>query len=169
MPNSLAWVQIGFAQVNPQADNRAPKLTLPNSHPAACHHRLALQSNKVYPPPCTTACSTWAVLAVDKRYSLAGMNRRFAFIHVLICVLAGALVAALTDVHWLAASFWCSAALFITGSIAYIEDSIPGGFDNPEGTEESLGYWFLLKSIGIALVLALLGFASQTWFGAHAS
>ena len=64
------WVQIGFAQVNPQADNRAPKLTLPNSHPAACHHRLALQSNKVYPPPCTTACSTWAVLAVDKRYSL---------------------------------------------------------------------------------------------------
>ena len=70
MPNSLAWVQIGFAQVNPQADNRAPKLTLPNSHPAACHHRLALQSNKVYPPPCTTACSTWAVLAVDKRYSL---------------------------------------------------------------------------------------------------
>ena len=83
MPNSLAWVQIGFAQVNPQADNRAPKLTLPNSHPAACHHRLALQSNKVYPPPCTTACSTWAVLAVDKRYSLArrslvigpGLNR----------------------------------------------------------------------------------------------
>jgi hypothetical protein len=101
--------------------------------------------------------------------TLAGMNRRFAFIHVLICLLVGALAAALTDLHWLATSFWCSAALFFTGSIAYIEDSLPGGFDNQDGTEKTLGYWFLLKSLGITVVLALLGMGSQTWFGAHAS
>ena len=97
------------------------------------------------------------------------MNRRFALIHVSVCLVVGALVAALTDVHWLAAAFWCSAALFLTGSIAYLEDSVPGGYDNPDGTEKSLGYWFLLKSLGIALLLTLLGFGSQTWFGAHAS
>jgi hypothetical protein len=93
------------------------------------------------------------------------MYRRFAFIHVLICIIVGALVATFTNVHWLAAAFWCSAVLFITGSIGYIEDSMPGGFDNPEGTVKSLGYKFLLKTLGIAFALAQLGFGSQVWFG----
>ena len=97
------------------------------------------------------------------------MNRRFAFIHVLICLIVGTLVAEFTTVHWLSAAFWCSALLFITGSIAYIEDSMPGGFGNPDGTAKSMGYWYLFKSLGITFALVLLGFASQTWLGTHAS
>jgi hypothetical protein len=56
----------------------------------------------------------------------------FAFI---ICSLVGGAVAAFSPVKWLAASLWVLAALHANGAIAALEDSRPGGFDNPDGSQ----------------------------------
>lgn len=62
------------------------------------------------------------------------MNLRTACIHVAVCAIVGGLVAAFTPAKWLAASLWISAAMYINGSLAYVEDALPGGFDNPDGS-----------------------------------
>ncbi len=58
------------------------------------------------------------------------MNIRAAAAHIAVCVVIGGVVAALTPAKWLAASLWVSAAMFINGSLAAVEDARPGGFDN---------------------------------------
>jgi hypothetical protein len=55
--------------------------------------------------------------------------------HIGICLLIGGVVAYFTPAKWLAASFWVSAGLYISGSLAFYEDAVPGGFDNPDGNE----------------------------------
>ena len=90
--------------------------------------------------------------------------------HVLIVVLIGGGIAYFTDAKWLAASLWVSAAMFINGSIANVEDGIPGGFDNPDGSDtpdyaKGRGaIKYALKSLGIALALVFAGFVVQTQF-----
>lgn len=90
--------------------------------------------------------------------------------HVLIAFLIGGAIAYFTDANWLAASFWVSAAMFINGSIANVEDGLPGGFDNPDGTDapdyaKGRGAtMYALKSFGIAVALVFAGFVVQTQF-----
>ena len=79
----------------------------------------------------------------------------------------GGLLAGFTPAKWLAASLWVSAAMFINGSLAMVEDARLGGFDNPDGSEtpefaKGLGATkFALRSLGITLALAGLGFYLQ--------
>jgi len=100
---------------------------------------------------------------------MASLNLRAGTIHIVICLSIGALVAAFTEVRWVAASLWTSAGLFINGSIAIWEDAMPGGFDNPDGTEtpdfvEGRGaVVFWLHSIGITAGLVILGLCFQFW------
>ena len=95
------------------------------------------------------------------------MDFRAAAIHVAVCVAVGALLAAFTPAKWLAASLWVSAALYINGSLARVEDARPGGFDNPDGSStpsfaKGIGATkFALLSLAITLGLAALGFYVQ--------
>lgn len=43
-------------------------------------------------------------------------------------------MAAFSPVKWLAAFLWALAALHVNGSVAVLEDSRPGGLDNPDGS-----------------------------------
>lgn len=91
------------------------------------------------------------------------MNLRAACIHVAVCVIVGGLVAAFTPAKWLAASFWISAAMYINGSLAYVEDALPGGFDNPDGSAtpsfaKGVGATkYALQSIAVTLGLVAVG------------
>jgi hypothetical protein len=95
------------------------------------------------------------------------MDRKAAVIHIAICVVVGGLVAAFTPAKWFAASLWVSAAMFINGSLATVEDARPGGFNNPDGSEtpefsKGIGATiYALRSLGITLALAGLGFYIQ--------
>jgi hypothetical protein len=95
------------------------------------------------------------------------MDFRAAAIHIAVCVAVGGLLAAFTPAKWLAASFWVSAALYINGASAQVEDARPGGFDNPDGSEtpsfaKGLGATkFALQSLAITIGLAALGFYNQ--------
>jgi len=76
-------------------------------------------------------------------------------------------VAAFSPIKWLAAALWVSAAMFITGSLATVEDALPGGFDNPDGSEtpeyaKGIGATkYALRLVGVTLALAGLGFYVQ--------
>lgn len=95
------------------------------------------------------------------------MNLRASAVHVAACLVVGGLVAAFTPAKWLAAAFWVSAALFFNGSMAAVEDAVPGGFDNPDGSATpslAKGFGairFTLVSLAITAVLACLGFYVQ--------
>ena len=97
------------------------------------------------------------------------MDRSALIIHITICLVAGGVISYFSSANWFAASFWVSAALYINGSIAYVEDGLPGGFDNPNGQdtpEYARGRgasWFALKSLGVAVALAMAGAAIQ-WY-----
>lgn len=73
----------------------------------------------------------------------------------------------LSPVRWLAASLWASAVLMLIGSLAVYEDALPGGFDNPTGTDtqaftqgrEAFKYW--ATSLAASTIAAALGFAVQ--------
>ena len=86
------------------------------------------------------------------------MNRNAAAAHIAICVVVGGLVAAFTPAKWFAASLWVSAAMFINGSLAMVEDARPGGFDNPDGSQTPE---FAFQSLAITVALAALGFYFQ--------
>jgi hypothetical protein len=95
------------------------------------------------------------------------MNFRAAALHVAVCLVIGAALAAFTPAKWLAASLWVSAALFINGSFARVEDALPGGFDNPDGSAtppfaRGLGATkYAVLSFVISAGLAALGFYVQ--------
>jgi hypothetical protein len=95
------------------------------------------------------------------------MNFRTTFIHIAVCLLFGGLVAAFTPAKWVAASFWTSATLYFIGSLAYLEDALPGGFDNPDSSathSHATGVGakrFALQSLAVTLSLALIGFYIQ--------
>lgn len=95
------------------------------------------------------------------------MNLRAAALHVAVCVAVGGLLAAFTPAKCLSASLWVSAALFITGSLAHVEDALPGGFDNPDGSATPSfakgpgATKYALQSLAITLGLAALGFYIQ--------
>jgi hypothetical protein len=95
------------------------------------------------------------------------MYLRATATHVTVCVVIGAVVAALTPAKWLAASLWVSAAMFINGSLAAVEDTRPGGFNNPDGADTppfAKGFGatkFALQSLLITVALAGLGFLVQ--------
>ena len=99
--------------------------------------------------------------------ALAIMNRNAAAVHIAICVVVGGLVAAFTPAKWLAASLWVSAAMFINGSLAMVEDARPGGFDSTDGSQtpefaKGIGaIKFALQSLTITVALAALGFYFQ--------
>ena len=90
--------------------------------------------------------------------------------HVAIAFAVGGAIAYFTDAKWLAASFWVSSAMFINGSIAYVEDGRPGGFDNPDGTDtpDFAKGWgatkYALSSFAIFAGLVAAGFVVQTQF-----
>jgi hypothetical protein len=98
---------------------------------------------------------------------LATMDKRAAIIHVVVCIVIGGLIAAFTPAKWLAASLWVSAAMYINGSIAVVEDAQPGGFDNPDGAATSpltkgwSSTWFALRSLAVTIALAALGLYVQ--------
>jgi hypothetical protein len=95
------------------------------------------------------------------------MNVRAASVHVAVCLAVGGLVAAFTPAKWLAAAFWVSAALYINGSLATVEDARPGGFDNPDGSatpsfaKGAGGTRYALQALAVTLGLAALGFYVQ--------
>ena len=99
------------------------------------------------------------------------MNWKLFAIHVTICLCVGGIVSYFSPARWLAASFWVSASLFFNGSLASYEDALPGGFDNPDGSNQTatattsglgaLRFW--LQSLAITTVLAAAGFAIQFW------
>ena len=101
-------------------------------------------------------------------------NRRFdpkSFAaHIAIALLVGGAIAYFTDAKWLAASFWVSAAMFINGSLANVEDARPGGFNNPDGTDtpDFAKGWgatrYALSSLAIFAGLVIAGFVVQTQF-----
>jgi len=101
--------------------------------------------------------------------ALAVMNWKGFIAHVLICLVVGALIAYFSHAKWLAAALWVSAALFINGSLAYYEDALPGGFDNPHGSHTSpithglgaLRYWVV--SLGVSAGLAVAGLFVQVY------
>ena len=93
------------------------------------------------------------------------MDRSAVAIHVAICLAVGGVAWWFSGVNWLAATFWCSAVLYLTGSMAYAEDSEPGGFDNPDGRRERLGSAHAITSIAVTAALAGTGFAIQYWLG----
>ena len=106
-------------------------------------------------------------LAADKRYPLGVMDLRAATINLAVCTVVGGLVAAFTPAKWLAASLWVFAALFINGSLAFFEDALPGGFDNPDGSNtppfvKGVGaarFW--LQSLAVTAAALALGFYIQ--------
>lgn len=87
--------------------------------------------------------------------------------HVAIALVVGAAIAYFSDAKWLAASFWVSAAMFINGSIATVEDARPGGFYNPDGTDtpDFARGWgatrYALTSVAIFVALLVAGFVVQ--------
>ena len=91
-------------------------------------------------------------------------------VHVTIALIVGAAISYFTDAKWLAASLWVSAAMFINGSLANVEDARPGGFNNPEGTDtpDIAKGWgatkYALSSLAIFAGLVAAGFAVQTKF-----
>jgi hypothetical protein len=95
------------------------------------------------------------------------MDLRAAAIHVVVCAAVGGAIAAFTPAKWLAASLWVSAAMYINGSLAYAEDAVPGGFDNPDGSTPPTyakgrgATKFALQSLLVTLGLAGLGFWVQ--------
>ncbi|MDH4061274.1 MAG: hypothetical protein OEU94_10730 [Aquincola sp.] len=95
------------------------------------------------------------------------MTSRAADVHVAVCLAVGGLVAAFTPAKWLAASLWVSAALYINGSLATVEDARPGGFDNPDGSAtpsfaKGVGATkYALQSLAVTLGLAALGLYIQ--------
>ena len=97
------------------------------------------------------------------------MDKKSLIWHVGICLIIGGIVSYFAPVKWLAVSFWVSAAMYINGSIALVEDAQPGGFDNPDGTNEiehAKGWGaskFALKSLAITIVLASIGFIIQEY------
>lgn len=90
--------------------------------------------------------------------------------HVAIALIVGAAISYFTDAKWLAASFWVSAAMFINGSLATVEDARPGGFNNPDGTDtpDIAKGWgatkYALSSLAIFAGLVAAGFVVQTQF-----
>jgi len=89
-------------------------------------------------------------------------------LHIVIALLVGGAIAYFTDAKWLAASLWVSAAMFINGSIATVEDARPGGFNNPDGTDtpdfaKGRGATkFALSSLAIFVGLVVAGIVAQT-------
>ncbi len=100
---------------------------------------------------------------------LDAMDRNARLIHILICVVIGGVVAYFSSIKWLAASLWVSASLFFNGSLAYYEDALPGGFDNPNGRHTpafvqgfgALRFW--ASSLAITMALAMAGFLVQRY------
>ena len=96
-------------------------------------------------------------------------DRRAFLAHVAIALIVGGMFSYFTNAKWIAASFWVSAALFINGSLAYVEDARPGGFDNPEGTEtpEYVKGWgatkFALSSFAKFVGLIVAGLIAQKY------
>ena len=98
------------------------------------------------------------------------MDKKALIWHIGISLIVGGVISYFTDAKWLAAAFWVSAAMYINGSIAYVEDGLPGGFDNPDGTDTP-GYskgWgaskFAVSSLAITVVLVGIGFFIQKYF-----
>ncbi len=91
-------------------------------------------------------------------------------VHIAISLLVGGAIAYFTDARWLAASFWVSAAMFINGSLATVEDAGSGGFNNPDGTDTpdfakgSGATKYALSSLAIFVSLVVAGFVVQTQF-----
>lgn len=93
------------------------------------------------------------------------MGRTALIIHIAVCAVVGLTTSWLFEVFWLAAAFWCSGVMYLTGSLAFVEDSLPGGFDNPDGQSPPLGAWFAVKSAAVSLALVLVGTGFQLRFG----
>jgi len=97
-------------------------------------------------------------------------DRKALAAHIVVALLVGGATAYFTDAKWLAASFWVSAAMFINGSIASVEDARPGGFNNPDGTDtpDFAKGWgatkYALSSLAIFAGLVAAGFIVQTRF-----
>ena len=104
----------------------------------------------------------------------AANQRRFDLkalaMHVAIALLIGGAISYFTDAKWLATSLWVSAAMFINGSLANVEDARPGGFNNPDGTDtpDFAKGWgatkYALSSLAIFVGLVVAGFVVQTQF-----
>lgn len=102
--------------------------------------------------------------------SQSRFDPRMLAAHVTIALIVGGAISYFTDARWLAASLWVSAAMFINGSLAMVEDARPGGFNNPDGTDtpDIAKGWgatkYALSSLAIFAGLVAAGFAVQTLF-----
>jgi len=97
------------------------------------------------------------------------VNKKALIVHIGICLVVGGLISYFTSTKWLAASFWVSAAMYINGAIAEVEDSLPGGFNNPDGNETTkiVKGWratkFAITSLFITIVLVIIGYMLQEY------
>ncbi|HTD04003.1 hypothetical protein [Undibacterium sp.] len=95
------------------------------------------------------------------------MNMRFVALNLLMCVVAGAVLAFFTPTRWVAASLWIFAVLFITNAAAIYDNGLSGGFDNLDGESpppyvKGIGaVIFWLKSLAISMGAVLAGLFVQ--------
>jgi lipopolysaccharide export LptBFGC system permease protein LptF len=87
----------------------------------------------------------------------SGMHIKYTLFSLLVCLAVGGAAAAFTSLSWLAATCFILAALLINGALATLEDSRPGGFDNPDGTGGRVPAGPILTTVAIAVGVLLLG------------
>ena len=81
-------------------------------------------------------------------------------LHWGISLLIGVSASLLTRFNWLAATLWCSAALYLIGFAFYMKGS--GDLDSSNETQEAPAPWFAVRSLAIVLGLASLGYGVQS-------
>ena len=97
------------------------------------------------------------------------MKNRSAALHVAVSLALGGIISGVSPAKWVAATFWASALLFLLGSLAVFEDSLPGGFDNPDSSEgapivNGVGaFYFWTKSLAVCALLVTVGIGLQFW------
>ena len=98
--------------------------------------------------------------------------KRFLWIAALISVVA--LVAAGLSA-WQHLPFWPTvlialAAILVNGWVATLEDDLPGGFNNPDGTHTPkyvVVVTWVVRTIGVIVGISLLGMLLLHFFGAR--
>lgn len=103
-----------------------------------------------------TALARLPQSARSGRLCWESMHLKTSLISILACVLIGGAIAAVSSVRWPAATCFVMAALLINGAIAEWEDSSPGGFNNPDGSEEPAptGPIWVTFAMGVVALLA---------------
>jgi hypothetical protein len=85
------------------------------------------------------------------------MSAKYTLFSILICVVLGGAISAVSSLRWASASCLVMTALLANGALATWEDSRPGGFENPDGDASPASPWPILWPIVLAVGVALVG------------